>query len=479
MNICHIMRLFSNVTTGLSILAVVFTTTFPILGHGSIPDLEANKDERALSNPSYILGQYWFRKLNGSRALIDFPPAYDYLKDALSLILPQTDLYNTTVEMTFLNSTQSNAFVIPGNHLFIYSDIMEMINNEDMLLGLLAHEVAHLDLRHYERQTKHSGEELQKTLVMLGAGIAAALAGAGSDATTALWLGGIANQAENTLTYSRNQELEADRRGREYLNNAGIAPEGMTKLFQAFFKQALGRPKLEFLSTHPLPNSRLSDSFTTDTKDTILSNTTVSDFEYFRATLLAYRAGLDDSPYTYLDQKIQSNDAKNYAKGLFSYLIQSPERALVFLSKLEKHNQFTNYLQALSYMASGQADEGLRVINKQLDLAPKNILFSMLHAQLTQSKPISVSSNYLYEQRLIWRANIQYFQSKDNIPMALNYRALLDFSQGKDKTAQYLIKRAENDAHENEKSIIKNTASFFKIIKEAEKQEDLDEEKNN
>ncbi|WP_100635848.1 M48 family metallopeptidase [Marinomonas sp. ef1] len=473
------MRLFSNVTTGLTILAVVFTSTLSNISTASIPDLEANKDERALSNPSYILGQYWFRKLNGSRALIDFPPAYDYLKDALSQILPQTNLYNTTVEMTLLNSSQSNAFVIPGNHLFIYSDIMEMITSEDMLFGLLGHEIAHLDLRHYERQTKHSGEELQKTLVMLGAGIAAALAGAGSDATTALWLGGIANQAENTLTYSRNQEQEADRRGREYLINAGLAPEGMTKLFQAFFKQALGRPKLEYLSSHPSPNSRLSDSFSTETKETILSKNRTTDFEFFRASLLAYRAGIEDKPFTYLDQKIQDNDAKNFAKGLFSYLIQSPDRALIFLNKLEKHNQFTDYLQALSFAASGQTEQGLNIINMRLDLAPKGILFSMLNAQLTKTKPISVYSNYLYEQRLIWRANIQYYQSRNNIPMALNYRALLDFSQGKDKTAEYLIKRAENDAKDNDKNAIQETAAKFKIINEAEKQEDLEEENRN
>lgn len=473
------MRLFSNVTTALSILAVVFTSTLSNISSASIPDLEANKDERALSNPSYILGQYWFRKLNGSRALIDFPPAYDYLKDALSQILPQTNLYNTTVEMTLLNSSQSNAFVIPGNHLFIYSDIMEMITSEDMLFGLLGHEIAHLDLRHYERQTKHSGEELQKTLVMLGAGIAAALAGAGSDATTALWLGGIANQAENTLTYSRNQEQEADRRGREYLINAGLAPEGMTKLFQAFFKQALGRPKLEYLSSHPSPNSRLSDSFSTETKETILSNNRATVFEFFRASLLAYRAGIEDKPFTYLDQKIQDNDAKNFAKGLFSYLIQSPDRALVFLNKLEKHNQFTDYLQALSYAAAGQTEQGLNIINNRLDLAPKDILFSMLYAQLTKTKPISVHSNYLYEQRLIWRANIQYYQSRNNIPMALNYRALLDFSQGKDKTAGYLINRAENDAKDSDKNAIQETAEKFKIINEAEKQEGLAEENRN
>ncbi|UTW01327.1 M48 family metalloprotease [Marinomonas rhizomae] len=470
------MRLFLNVTTGLTILAVVFTSTLSTISSAGIPDLEANKDERALSNPSYILGQHWFRKLNGSRALIDFPPAYDYLKNALSQILPQTNLYNTTVEMTLLNSSKSNAFVIPGNHLFIYSDIMEMITSEDMLFGLLGHEIAHLDLRHYERQTKHSGEELQKTMVMLGAGIAAALAGAGSDATTALWLGGIANQAENTLTYSRNQEQEADRRGREYLINAGLDPEGMTKLFQAFFKQALGRPKLEFLSSHPSPDSRMSDSFNAETKGTILSNRRTSNFEFFRASLLAYRAGIEDKPYSYLDQNIQDNDTKIFAKGLFSYLIQSPIRALDYLTKLENHNQFTDYLQALSYAASGQTEEGLKIINMRLDLEPKNIMFSMLYSQLTHSKPTNVRSDYLYEKRLIWRANIQYYQSRNNIPMALNYRALLDFSQGKDKTAQYLIKRAENDAHHNDKNLIQSTENYFKRINEAEKQEDLEEE---
>jgi len=470
------MRLFSNVTTGLTILAFVFTSSFFVPAHAVIPDLEANKDERSLSNPSYILGQHWFRKLNGSRALIDFPPAYDYLRETLSQILPQTSLYNKTVEMTFLNSSQSNAFVIPGSHMFIYSDIMEVIINEDMLLGLLAHEVAHLDLRHYERQTKHSREELQKTLVLLGAGIAAALAGADSDATTALWLGGIANQAENNLTYSRTQEQEADRRGRQYLLEAGISPDGINQLFQAFFKKALGRPKIEFLSTHPLPDTRVSDSFNTDKKETILSYKKNNDFEFFRASLLAYRAGLEDQPYSYLNQQIQNEDANTFAKGLFSYLIQSPERALTFLSKLKKHNQFTDYLQALSYEAAGQKAEGLSIVNRELELAPKNILFSMLHAQLSLSKPLNIKSNFLYENRLIWRANIQYYQAIKNIPMALSYKALLDFSQGKGKTAQYIIKKALNTAEEKDKERMKSIISSFDIIQQAEKQEDLDKE---
>ncbi|TYL48001.1 M48 family metallopeptidase [Marinomonas sp. IMCC 4694] len=379
------MRLFLNVTTGLFILAVVFIGT---VTHARLPDFEANQDERALSNPSYVLGQYWFRKLNGSQALIDFPPAYDYLKEAISYILPQTSLYNTTVEMTLLNSAKSNAFVMPGNHLYLYSDIMEMITSEDMLMGLLAHEIAHLDLRHYERQSQHSGEERQKTFIMLGAGIAAALAGADADATTALWLGGIANQAENTLTYSRNQEQEADRRGRDYLIDAQIAPQGMSQLFQAFFKQALGRPKVEFLSTHPSPESRMTDTFRIDSKDTILSRTEQSDFHYFRASVLAYRAGIEESPFTYLDQHIQDIDAKWFAKALLSYLNQSPERSLAFLTKIKTHNPFIDYIQALSYLAVDQKNNSSTIVQKRLDIDPNNFLFVSVR-QTTHFNPFT------------------------------------------------------------------------------------------
>ncbi len=467
------MRLFSTVTTKLTFITLVFCASILQFSHASIPDLEANKDERTLSNPSYVLGQYWFRKLNGSRALIDFPPAYDYFKDTLAILLPQTDLYNKTVEMTFLNSSQSNAFVIPGNHMFLYSDIMEIITNEEMLLGLIAHELAHLDLQHYERQNQHSGEELQKTLVMLGAGIAAALAGAGSDATTALWLGGIANQAENTLTYSRNQEQEADRRGREYLIKADINPDGMTQLFQAFFKKALGRPKLEFLSTHPSPDTRMSDSFSTATKESILNQRDGRDFEFFRASLLAYRAGLEDQPYRYLSQHIHSRDPSHFAKALFAYLVQSPERAIHYLEQVQTHNRYTHYLLALSYASLNQYSKAIEVLNKELNLAPNNIYFSSLNSQLTQKKPDALKSDYLYQKRIIWRAYIQYYKNNNNKSMALYYRSLLDFNRGKEQTAKALLKRSIKIVDTDNVEKLKITEKEFEKIIKAEKDEDL------
>ncbi|MEO9654657.1 M48 family metalloprotease [Marinomonas sp.] len=467
------MRLFQHVTSRLTILVFVFTGSFTNTSLAETPDIAAIKDERSLSNPSYILGQYWFRKLNGSRALIDFPPAYEYFRDAIARLTPQTRLYNKTVEMTLLNSTQSNAFVIPGNHMFIYSDILEMINNENMFYGLLSHELAHLELKHYERQKQQSSEELSKALVLLGAGIAAALSGAGGDATTALWLGGIANQAENTLKYSREQEQEADRRGREYLTAAGLPEEGMTQLFQAFFKKALGRPTLEFLSTHPSPNNRLADSLTFEKSNDIFSTATNPEFNYFRASVLAYRAGLNDQPYDYLGQQITDINASNFAKALFSYLINQPERSLTLLSEITDSNLYTEYLKALSLIKTGESDQAIKVIQYQLDLAPKNLLFATLKAQMSHTKALDFGTEYLYEKRLIWRANIQFYQHSNNIPMALYYRSLLDFSQGKTKEAQFLIRRAKNEAFNNDKEVIIKSSERFKLIKEAETHQDL------
>lgn len=471
------MRLFSNVTTKFSILFVVFSITFSNPAYSVLPDLTATKDERSLASASYVVGQHWFRKLNGSASVINFPPAYDYLKEALSHILPQTSLYNKMVEMTLLNSTQTNAFVIPGNHLFIYSDIMEMITNEDMLYGLLAHEVAHLDLNHYERQTQHSSEEFNKNLLLIGAGFAAALAGADPDASAALWIGGMANQVDGLLTYSRAQEQEADRHGRQYLVEAELNPQGMNELFNGLAKASIGRPELEFLSSHPLPQTRMADSLSMESPKSILESTHDDDFNYFRATLLTYRATLADDPYQYLAHSVPDagSDITNFAFALLNYLDQSPQKALTYLAKLSTHNRFTQYLLVSALKADNQDDKALALTRAQLNLAPKDILFSTLYAELTHSKPKEIKTPYLYQRKLMWQAYMNYYQGINNIPMALNYKAQFEFSQGKDKQAERLLKRAEKYISLQDKEILKNTQEYFDRIKEVEKNADIND----
>jgi len=155
---------------------------------------------------------------------------------------PKTDLINNS-RNDVLNSTQSNAFVIPGT-TFLFTLISEMIiQNEDMLLGLPCSWGPHLTFAIWA-PNKTFGWRTTKDTYDAWSRNTAALAGA-ARMLQPLWLGGIANQAENTLTYRPQPKLEAASTRPEYLNMQDLPPGGYErKLFKAFFKkQALGRPK--------------------------------------------------------------------------------------------------------------------------------------------------------------------------------------------------------------------------------------------
>lgn len=465
------MRVFRIVTTWLSILLGSFYLSPSVSASESsnIPGLESQAGERSLSNPSYVVGQYWFRRLRGSSRLIEFAPAYDYLKLTLSSLLPYTDLQDKRVEIGLLNSEQSNAFVLPGSHLFLYSDILDMIDSEPMLQALLAHELAHLDLKHYERQTQNSEEEKGKALMLLGAGIAAALSGADFDSTSALWFGGIANQASNNLSYSRSQEQEADRLGRQYLQQANVEDSAMPDLFKAFLKQAQGRPKFEFLSTHPLPENRLADTIATRAPKSLLESSANVDFEYFKSTLIAYRAALSNQPYRTIETKISAPQQKEYATALLAWVLGDNEKALQLVEERSNNNRFEVYLKARILMSSEQAAEALKLVEEKLSLNPEDMPFIALKAQL-QTSPMRLNKKNLlqYEQDLINQSELHQAEVERNLALTLAIRAKILFSRGNEKEAMALIRRAMSLADTKDKQKISSIKAELDTISDSQ-----------
>ncbi|ADZ91227.1 M48 family metallopeptidase [Marinomonas mediterranea] len=471
-------RLKNTVNILLALISLTTVLSSSSWATTNIPDLEAIKDERSLSNPSYVLGQYWFRQYNGSNALIDFPPAYEFLRNAVSKLASYSDLYNKNVELALLNSSQSNAFVIPGNHLFIYSDILSLIKEEDELFALLAHELSHLELRHYERRLQNAEQEKKKLLMLLAAGVAAAIMTDDSETTSALWIGGIANQTTNQLAYSRENEQEADRNGRQLLNQAGISSDAMTKLFNEFLKKTLGGNSLEFLSTHPLPKTRLSDSITgktlPKTKTSLEASTlhTSSNFGFFRATLIGYRALLDDRPNYYINSQQLSTDEALFATAIVNYQSETPEKAIQTLKKMTSINRFSDYLLALSYIKNNAISEATSILNKRLDLAPGDAIFKPLLAQIEGNHYLPYSIDELqYELRLKLKTNIQIAIKRGDNASALLYKAFLEFNKGKNNIGQVLLDRAKKQGADNAKAM--KLADFFQRIIEAEQLLDI------
>lgn len=147
-----------------------------------------------------------------------------------------------------------NAFALPGGPVWINRGILETAATEAQVAGVLAHEVAHVALRHSAQQIT-KGTVANGLLGLLGA----VLGNDGAGAAAARVAAGVTAQSF-MLKFSRDDEREADREGVQIMQRAGYDARGMVEFMQLLSQQSgsSGRAA-EFLSTHPAPASRVRE----------------------------------------------------------------------------------------------------------------------------------------------------------------------------------------------------------------------------
>lgn len=151
-------------------------------------------------------------------------------------------------EFALLDSDVINAFAIPGGKVFVSRGLAAKMTNEAQMAGVLGHEIGHVTARHINEKMTRS------TLANAGLGIIGVAIGSGGDA-----IAGLADQAVQLtlLSYDRGQESEADELGMRYMSKVGYNPAGQLQVMQ-ILKAAAGAGKQpEFMSTHPLPETRI------------------------------------------------------------------------------------------------------------------------------------------------------------------------------------------------------------------------------
>lgn len=142
-----------------------------------------------------------------------------------------------------VQSNEVNAFAAPGGVVVVYSGLIKQSERPEELAGVLAHEVAHVELRHsLHGLIKKAGFGILLSFVM------------GDWSGTAIG-GGIATLTE--MKFSRDAETQADEEGLRRLVAARISPHGMPDFFAKLAKKESGRPDLSMLSTHPASAERM------------------------------------------------------------------------------------------------------------------------------------------------------------------------------------------------------------------------------
>ncbi len=158
---------------------------------------------------------------------------------------PQFDYSFTPV-----NLKDINAFALPGGPMFVNRGMIEAANGEGEVAGVMAHELAHVLLRHgTANATKQQGFQIGA----LAGAIAGAVIGGG-------W-GQIISQGSQfglgtwLMKYSREYEKQADLLGAQIMARAGYDPRELARMFETIAKQGGGAPP-QWLSSHPNPGNR-------------------------------------------------------------------------------------------------------------------------------------------------------------------------------------------------------------------------------
>jgi predicted Zn-dependent protease len=170
---------------------------------------------------------------------------------------------------TVLDSPEINAFALPGGYVYVTRGIMAYMDSEADLAGVIGHEIGHVTARHgAQRATREQNA---------GIGVmAASVLGAILEAKGMAGAGQMASEVSQTAAagyvakYGREQELQADGLGAEYLARGNFDPRNMIDVinvlknqerFAADLAAAQGRPAPEqnsWLASHPSNDDRLA-----------------------------------------------------------------------------------------------------------------------------------------------------------------------------------------------------------------------------
>ena len=167
-------------------------------------------------------------------------------------IASETDRRDIVYRFTVLKGKKEdnyNAFAAPGGYVYIFSDLVEELKDEEKIAGVLAHEMAHVE-------AKHSIKRLQGSLGVVALMLLGTQMKKGEGSAVSL------NSAINQLmaAYSRKDERQADELSVKYMERAGYDPGGTIgalKTLKKLRKKAT-RMKYFFNKGHPYISERIA-----------------------------------------------------------------------------------------------------------------------------------------------------------------------------------------------------------------------------
>ncbi len=172
------------------------------------------------------------------------------LGERLAKVADRKDLVYRFTVLKGEEEDNYNAFALPGGYIYIFSDLVDALETDDRIAGVLAHEMGHIEARH---PVKRLQAAIGATALMVLTTQMPGDARSKAEANVAL--------GQLMAAYSRHDEKQADELSVKYMKEAGFDPQGSVgalETLQAIRKKGK-RVKYNFYRSHPYVSERISD----------------------------------------------------------------------------------------------------------------------------------------------------------------------------------------------------------------------------
>jgi len=427
-----------------------------------------------------ILGESFFRSIRLQLEISYDPDIQNYIQSIGQNLVANSDNPTQAFYFFVVESDDINAFAGPGGYIGINSGLILNSDSESELASVMAHEIAHVTQRHiYRSYEAASRMSIPAAAAMIAAIIVATQAPeVGIGALSAIQAGTMQMQ----INFTRDNEQEADRIGIKTLARAKFDPRSMPTFFEKLqhASRYYGAGAPEFLRTHPITSSRISDTRGRAEKYPYRQVPDSQDYRLTKAKLrlISTQTKLNDLVIYFRDRIDQGTKkqraAMQYGLGLCYVKQQKFNQAEVIFQQLSSSFPMQRqYLTALAQVAVNKRDiEMAKKLYLQLQQKfPDDIEFQLEYiAILLKSNQNQLALQHLklidYKNRQHPRFFLLLAQAYGNLRQNVNshrYMAEYEYATGQTNAAIMQIKIAQKNKGLNFylSAILEDRLNFF------------------
>ncbi len=397
--------------------------------------------------------------------LVDDPYVTDFVQDVVERLAKKLPPQPFAFRSRVIVNPSLNAFAIAGGHMYIFTGLLLQAEHEAQIAAILAHEMGHVIHRHIAKR-------LEQGATLNLAALLGVLAGAviGGEGGNAFIFGSLAGAKSSMLSYSRDNEREADQVGLRLLTKSGYPPQAMVRIFEIMRKKSRlsGAALPAYLSTHPALDERIG-IISSQVQRVEGKEKKLYEDKRFLQVQTFIRGRYDDAKNAllYFEGKKSPSAMEILATGIVLSRLNRIQKAKPYFFKaleLEPNNPlFLRETGRFLFEYATESKQAFSLLSQALKRNPKDFVARFFLARILAEQEknllaIREMQAVLQEVPFDWEVHFylgRYFGLQKQMFPAHLHLASSFFFRGKSEKARFHLQKAQNEAKtEQEKQAI-------------------------